>query len=78
MSVSRVEALAAARKLFRTLASAPDPRQRARAICAELVRASDWTDTQRAAIDELVVWLQAYPPSAELRARCDRLLTSLR
>lgn len=78
MSISRVDALAAARKLLRTFASAPDPKQRSRAICAELMRASDWTHTQRAAIEELSAWLRGYPPSAELRLRCERLLARLR
>lgn len=78
MSISRAEALTAALGLFRTFASAPDPKQRARAICAELMRASDWTHTQREDIKDLSTWLQGYPTPSELRPRCKQLLARLR
>lgn len=78
MAVSRAEALLAARKLLRTFPSAPDPKQRARAICAELMSVQDWTSAQRAAIERLSAWLQDYPSPGELRPRCEQLLAGLR
>lgn len=78
MSVSRAEALAAAGKLLRTFASAPDPKQRAHAICAELTRSDGWAPRERELIDGLHGWLQAYPSSGALRQRCEQVLASLR
>jgi hypothetical protein len=78
MTVSRGEALAAARKLLRTFGSAPEPRQRARAIHSELGHAEGLTPSERGEIEALGAWLLERPPISELKPRCERLLAKLR
>lgn len=77
MSGKRHEAITAAKRLLRTLASAPDPRRRARSLHAELAAAADWTTADREMIASLGVWLQDNPPLDALRARCGDVLAKL-
>ena len=77
MSVSGEAALAAARRLLRTFASAPDPRRQARMIYSELASGEGWTRAERAAIDALGVWLQGPPSIADLKPRCADVLSKL-
>jgi hypothetical protein len=78
MFISRGEALASAKKLVRTFASAPDPRRQARSIHSELAHWDGWTGPEREQIDTLGAWLADDPSLAELRPRCERLLANLR
>ena len=77
MSRSRHGAITAAKRLLRTLASAPDPRLRARAFHAELAVSDDWTADDREIIAALGVWLHDNPPLEALRARCGDVLAKL-
>lgn len=77
MSGSRHEAITAAKRLLRSLASAPDPRRRARALHAELADADDWTAADRQTIAALGVWLHDNPPLDALRARCGDVVAKL-
>lgn len=77
MSLGRREAIAAGRKLLRTFASAPDPRARARAFCADLLGAGEWTSRERQAITAVNSWVMDCPLSAELKPRCEELLAEL-
>jgi hypothetical protein len=78
MFVSRGEALASARKLVRTFASAPDPRRQARSIHSELTHWDGWAGPEREQIDALGAWLADDPNLTELRPRCEQLLARLR
>ncbi len=77
MSGSRHESITAAKRLLRTLASAPDPRRRARALHAELATANDWTSADLEIIAALGIWLHDNPPLDALRARCGDVLAKL-
>lgn len=77
MFLSRQVALAAVKPMCRTLASAPDPRARARAIFAELTRADDWSAEEERLIAEFGRWLSDHPPLTGLRPRCQDLLSNL-
>jgi len=77
MSFTRGEALAAARKLLRTFASAPEPRRQARAIHSELAHAAGWSAAEKAQIDALGAWLQTHPSVSELRSRCEGVLAKV-
>lgn len=77
MDLARVEALAAARKLVRTLDSAPDPLHQARAAAATLLRAGPWSATAERQILELAEWLATRPPPAALKPRCHQVLKGL-
>jgi hypothetical protein len=77
MSVSGAAALAAARRLLRTFASAPDPRRQARMIYSELASGEGWTRAQRREIDALGVWLGDDPAIGDLKPRCAGLLARL-
>jgi hypothetical protein len=77
MSVSGAAALAAARRLLRTFASAPDPRRQARLIYSELASAEGWTTAQRAEIDALGAWLLGTPSIRDLKLRCAQVLAAL-
>jgi hypothetical protein len=78
MLISRGEVLAAARKLLRTFASAPEPRRQAQSIYSELAHGDGWTPGEREAIDALGAWLHGLPQLGELKLRCEQLLTALR
>lgn len=77
MSGSRQEAITSAKRLLRTLSSAPDRRRRARSLHAELAAVADWTTTDRETIAALGVWLHDNPPLDALRARCGDVLAKL-
>lgn len=74
--MSQTEALAAAKKLVRTFASAPDPRRQARAVYSELARLS-WSRRRQDEVDALGAWLLELPPVADLRQRCEQVLARL-
>lgn len=74
---SRTEALADARKLCRTIASAPAPDARAREIFSALYRAEGWTPSQARKITEFGGWLNGRPAPEGLKARCEELLKGL-
>ena len=78
MLISRGEVLATARKLLRTFASAPEPRRQAQSIYSELVHGDGWTPREREAIEARGAWLQGLPRLAELKLRCEQVLTALR
>jgi hypothetical protein len=75
--MSRIAARAAARRLARTLASAPDPRRQAFKVLDELARASGWGGSEQAAIAEFGLWLAGGPQHAHLKPAVDRLLEKL-
>lgn len=77
MSVDSREALASAKQMCRTLASAPSPQARAQAIFVDLARTEGWTPKQEAKIREFGTWLAARPPPAKLKERCQELLAAL-
>jgi hypothetical protein len=77
MQGERAEALAAARKLIRTLDSAPDPLRQARAAIAGLLRSGPWSPAAERQILDLAAWLAARPPPTALRARCQAVLKAL-
>ncbi len=77
MPSCRQDATAAARKLLRTLASAPEPRKRAREIYLELAGARDWSASERDEIQMFGDWLQSYPATDQLRLGCEKIIASL-
>ena len=77
MPTGRQDAAAAARKLLRTFASAPEPRKRAREIYLELAGALDWSETERDEIQAFGDWLQSHPATEQLRFGCEKLIASL-
>lgn len=77
MEQTRAEALAAARKLVRTLDSAPNPQRRAQAAVAALVRSGPCPPAAERQILDLAAWLADRPPPTALKARCQALLRSL-
>jgi hypothetical protein len=77
MSVSGEAALAAARRLLRTFASAPDPRRQARMIHSELASAEGWTKAEQKEVDALGAWLQGLPSIGDLKPGCAQVLSNL-
>lgn len=77
MTIHRSEALVQARKVCRTIASAPLPQARAREFFQILVRAEGWTAAQQRNIVELGGWLETRPAPGALRQRCEQLLAAL-
>lgn len=77
MTISRPEALASARKLCRTLMSAPLPQVSAQTIFAELVRAKGWDPAHQDLITGFGEWLASRPPPSALKARCEALLAAI-
>lgn len=77
MSGHRQHALAAARKLVRTFASAPDARRRAQAIVSELRHADEWSAPEQREIEALDLWLRGAPPLNELQPRCQAAVSRL-
>lgn len=77
MMTPKTEALSHARKLCRSLSSAPDPRQRVREIISALVHGEGWSTADETAILAFVQWLDARPSAALLKPRCEALLASL-
>jgi hypothetical protein len=77
MSMSRDEALAAARKRLRGFGSAPDPRRHARSIYAELAQFESWRPGDRRKIAAFGAWLLDRPPISEIKPRCEQLILTL-
>lgn len=77
MTTSKPEALSLARKLCRSLLSAPDANARMRQILSALAHGEGWTARERAAIDEFVRWLQSRPRPAQLKEGGEALLKQL-
>ena len=77
MTTSCSEALATAKKLCRTLASAPLPQARAQSIFSELTRANGWAPGHRQKIAAFGLWLASRPPPSALKSKCDELLEAI-
>lgn len=77
MSVTRLEALAEAKVLARTLGSAPDPLKQARAVVAVLGRSGPWSAADERRILAFAEWLATRPPPIALKPRCQQLLKEL-
>ncbi len=77
MTVSRGEALAAAKKLLRTFDSAPEPTRQARSIYSELSHAEGLSAQERSEVEALGAWLLERPRLSELKPRCAQLLAKL-
>lgn len=77
MTATRAEAIASAKRNYRTLASAPAPQSRAQAIYSELVRAEGWTRAEEVQIIAFGAWLSTRPPPSALKDRCKTLLAVL-
>ena len=77
MTVSRGEALAAAKKLLRTFNSAPEPQRQARLIYSQLSHADGLTARERDQIEKFGAWLQERPRLSDLKPSCERLLAKL-
>lgn len=77
MDMERREALTAARKLIRTLDSAPNPLQQAQAAVAALLRFGPWAPAAERQILELATWLATRPPPTAVKSRCQAVLKGL-
>lgn len=71
------EAIVLARKLCRSLASAPLPQERARQVFQTLTRARGWNPAQESAILAFGDWLDGRPAPGAMKERCERLLAGL-
>lgn len=77
MARSKTEALREARKLVRTLDSAPEPLQQAQSAVATLMRSGAWPPAAERQILDLAAWLAARPPRAAIKSRCQAVLKAL-
>lgn len=77
MNAEHTAALAKAKAMTRTLASAPDPHGRARSVYTDLARLGGWSKAQEAAMTAFGAWFATRPPPGELKARCQALLKQL-
>jgi hypothetical protein len=77
MMTIRGEAIAAARRLLRGFAGAPDQRRHAQLLYSELSHAEGWSKKEQDLITGLGLWLQERPILAELKPRCEQVLTKL-
>jgi hypothetical protein len=77
MLASRLEAIGVARKLCRTLASAPDPQKQAQTLVSVLLRAEGWGPAAEREITAFASWLATRPPPTDLRLRSQRLIKAL-
>jgi hypothetical protein len=77
MSAGRGEALSVARKLVRTLDSAPDPRQQAQAAVSALLRESVWAPAEEKELLDLAAWLAQRPAPIALKPRLRAVLHTL-
>jgi hypothetical protein len=77
MDGERAVALAAARKLVRTLDSVPNPQQQAQAAIAGLLRSGPWGSAAERQILDLASWLATRPPPMALKSRCQSVLRTL-
>lgn len=78
MTGTRSEHLSAARKLIRSMPSAPDPRSRASEIVRELARVEGSSPDERVALSEMKAWLGERPAVGQLKPRCEALLARFR
>lgn len=77
MTTLKIEALTHARKLCRSLGSAPDPRQRVREIISALLHGEGWSASEQRAILEFTHWVDTKPSASLLKPKCEALLASL-
>jgi hypothetical protein len=77
MSFGRTDALSSARKLVRTLDSAPDPWRQAQTAVALLIKEPGWATAEERQILELANWLARRPPPSALKSRCQTMLRNL-
>lgn len=77
MMTLKTEALSNARKLCRSLSSAPDPRQRIREIISTLLHGEGWSAADEKAILAFTQWVETRPSASLLKPQCEALLTSL-
>jgi len=77
MGAGRGEALSMARKLVRTLDSAPDPRQQAQAAISTLLRESVWAPAEQKELLDLAAWLAQRPAPMALKPRLRAMLRTL-
>ncbi len=77
MDLARADALTAARKLIRTLDSAPNPLQQAQAAIAGLMKSGPWAPATERRLLDLAAWLAARPPPNALKPRCQAVLKTL-
>lgn len=77
MNLTRAEALVTARKLVRTLDSAPDPQRQAQAAIAALLKTDPWPPAAERQIRDLADWLAGRPSPTALKARCQTVLKTL-
>ncbi|NQE61396.1 hypothetical protein [Caulobacter sp. RHG1] len=77
MPQTPAEAVSQARKLCRTLASAPLPQARAKDLFQILARARGWSPAQQDQILAFGQWLDTRPAPGAIKAQCDRLLEAL-
>jgi hypothetical protein len=77
MMTLKTEALFHARKLCRSLGSAPDARQRVREIISTLLHGEGWSPADEKAIMAFTQWVDTRPSVALLKSQCEALLTSL-
>ncbi len=69
---------AVARRHLRIFDGAPDPRLQASLIHGALSVEKGWSFENQTTIDAMGDWLLTKPPLADLRARCEQLLDTLR
>jgi hypothetical protein len=77
MDGKRNEGVAVARKLVRTLDSAPDPQRQAQVAVAGLLRCGPWDPAAERQILDLAAWLATRPPPSTLKLRCQAVLKRL-
>jgi len=73
----KTEALVHARKLCRSLGSAPDPRQRVRDVISTLLHGEGWSAADEKAILAFTEWVDTRPAASRLKPECDALLAKL-
>lgn len=76
-SPGQFEALSEAKRLCRTLSSAPEPYRQAQTLSATLLRTAGWTPQEEALIQGFAHWLAARPSPAALKGRAQELLRAL-
>jgi hypothetical protein len=77
MGLGRDEALSEARKLVRTLGSAPNPQQQAQTALTLLMRSGPWPPAAQRQILDLAAWLATRPQPAAIKPRCQAVLKAL-
>ncbi len=75
--MNRDDAISAARALTRTFGSAPDPRERCRAVLRLFESIVDLEPQQTQEMEAFRTWLASVPPAPLLEHRCRRLLRML-